>query len=86
LISDIVKKIGTKKVFTKLDLWWKYNNIWTKKRDEWKAVFTTPEELFELMVIFFDLTNLPVTFQMIMNEILWNLINTGEVASFIDDI
>jgi len=27
LISDIVENIGTKKVFTKLDLRWGYNNI-----------------------------------------------------------
>ena len=26
------------------------------------------------------------TFQTMINEILWNLINTGEVASFIDDV
>ena len=34
LISDIVKNIGTKKVFTKLDLYWGYNNVWVKKRDK----------------------------------------------------
>jgi len=49
-------------------------------------VFTTLEELFKSTVIFFGLTNLPATFQMIMNKILWNLVNTGEVASFINDI
>ena len=27
LISDIIENIGTKKVFTKLDLQWGYNNI-----------------------------------------------------------
>ena len=48
--------------------------------------FTTPEGSFEPMVIFFRLTNSPATFQTIINKILWNLINTGEVASFIDDI
>jgi len=36
------------------------------------------------MVIFFGLTNSPAMFQIIMNKILQNLINTGEVASFID--
>ena len=36
--------------------------------------------------MFFGLMNLPVTFQTIINEILWNLINTGKVVSFIDDI
>ena len=49
-------------------------------------MFTTPEGLFKLIVIFFRLTNSPTMFQTIMNKILWNLINTGKVASFINDI
>ena len=44
------------------------------------------EELLKLIVMFFVLTNLPATFQVIMNKILRNLINTEEVASFIDDM
>jgi len=36
--------------------------------------------------MFFELTNFAVMFQTMMNEILWDLINTGEVASFIDDM
>jgi len=36
--------------------------------------------------MFFELTNSPVTFQIMINEILWDLINTREVASFIDDV
>ena len=48
--------------------------------------FITLEGLFKPTVMFFGLTNLLATFQTIMNEILRNLINTGEVASFIDDI
>jgi len=34
LISDIVENIGTKKMFTKLDLQWEYNNVQIKKGDE----------------------------------------------------
>ena len=49
-------------------------------------MFTTPKGLFKLTVMFFELTNLPVTFQMIINEILWDSINSGEVVSFIDDV
>ena len=45
LISDIVENIGTKKVFTKMDLRWGYNNVWIKQGDEWKAAFTTPKVL-----------------------------------------
>ena len=46
----------------------------------------TLEGLFEPTVIFFGLTNSPVTFQTMMNKILWDLINTGKVASFIDNV
>jgi len=38
------------------------------------------------MVIFFGLTNSPATFQTMMNELLRDLINTGKVAIFIDDV
>jgi len=86
LISDIIENIGTKKVFTKIDLQWEYNNVRIKEEDEWKVAFTTPEGSFKLTMIFFELTNSPVTFQTIMNEILWDLINTGKVVSFINDV
>jgi len=45
-----------------------------------------PEESFEPTVMFFGLTNLTATFQTMMNEILRDLLNTGKIASFIDDV
>jgi len=45
-----------------------------------------PKGSFEPTIIFFGLTNSLVTFQIMMNEILRNLINIGEVASFIDNV
>ena len=48
--------------------------------------FTIPEGSFEPMVMFFGLTNLPATFQTIMNKLLRDLINIGKVAAFIDDV
>ena len=57
-----------------------------KEEDEWKAAFMTPEGSFEPMVMFFRLTNLPATFQAIMNELLRDLINMGRVGSFINNI
>jgi len=41
---------------------------------------------FEPTVIFFELTNSLVIFQITMNKILWNLINTGKIVSFIDNV
>ena len=49
-------------------------------------MFTTPEGLFELTVIFFQLMNSLAIFQTIMNKILNNLINTGKVVSFINNV
>ena len=57
-----------------------------KKGDEWKTVFITLEGLFEPLVMFFGLTNLPAIFQAIMNKLLRDLINTEKVAAFIDDV
>ena len=45
-----------------MDLRWGYNNVRIKKEDEWKIAFSMLEGIFELTVIFFGLTNLPVTF------------------------
>jgi len=86
LISDVVENIGTKKVFTKIDLRWYYNNVRIKEGDEWKVVFMTPEGSFEPTVMFFGLTNSPATFQTMINKLLRDLINTGKVVAFIDDV
>ena len=86
LISDILENIGTKKVFTKMDLRWGYNNVRIKEEDEWKVVFTILEGFFEPTVMFFGLMNSPATFQAMINELLRDLINTVKVAVFIDDV
>ena len=69
-----------------MDLRWRYNNVWIKKRNEWKAAFIMLKKSFEPTVIFFELTNSPVTFQAMMNELLRDLINTGKVVAFIDNV
>jgi len=40
LITDLIDNIGSKKVFTKMDLRWEFNNMRIKKGDEWKRAFT----------------------------------------------
>jgi len=86
LISDLVDNIGTKRVFMKMDLRWGYNNVRIKEGDKWKAAFTTHIGSFEPVVMFFGLTNSLATFQMMMNDIFRDLINKGDVATFIDDM
>jgi len=86
LVSDVLENIGMKKLFTKMNLRWGYNNVRIKEGDEWKVAFTTPEGSFEPIVMFFRLTNSLATFQAMMNELLRDLINTGKVAVFINDV
>ena len=86
LISELVDKAGSVKVFTKLDLRWGYNNVRIKEGNEWKAAFSTFEGSYEPLVMFFGLTNLLATFQTMMNEIFKDMIDEGMVIIYIDDI
>jgi len=86
LIADILDGVGKRKVFTKLDLRWGYNNVRIKEGDEWKAAFTMHIGAYEPTVMYFGLTNSPATFQTMMNDLFRDLINQGDTATFIDDI
>jgi len=86
LITDLVDSMGNKRVFTKMDLWWDYNNMRIKEGDKWKAAFITYVGSYKPVVMFFGMTNSPATFQNMMNEILRDLINEGKVVAFVDDV
>ena len=86
LISELVHKLRGAKYFTKLDIRWGYNNVRIKEGDEWKAAFRTNRGLYEPLVMFFGLTNSPAMFQTMMNDILRDLINEGQVIVYLDDI
>jgi len=86
LIVDILDGVGKKKVFMKLNLRWGYNNVRIKEGDEWKVVFTTHIGAYEPTVMYFGLTNSSATFQMIINDLFRDLINQGDMATFINDI
>jgi hypothetical protein len=69
LIDDFIHQLKDVRHFTKLDVCWGYNNVCIHEGDEWKAAFCTNRGLFESLVMYFGLTNSPVTFQTMMNEI-----------------
>jgi len=86
LITDLIDNIGSKQVFTKMDLQWGFNNIRIKEGDEWKGAFTTHVRSFEPTVMFFGMTNSPATFQAMMNEILRDMINKEKIVAFVDNV
>ena len=48
--------------------------------------FTIHMGSYELVVMFFGVTNSPAMFQDIMNKILRDMINKGKVVAFVDDM
>jgi transposase InsO family protein len=86
LIPDLIDKLHGARYFTKFDVHWGYNNIRIQKGDEWKAAFKTPFGLFKPLVMFFGLCNSPATFQSFMNMVFKELIDSGHVIVYMDDI
>ena len=37
LITELINNMGSKKMFTKIDLRWRFNNVRIKEGDEWKV-------------------------------------------------
>ena len=86
MITDLIDNMESKRIFTKINLQWSFNNVRIKEEDEWKKVFTMYIGLFELTIMFFEITNSLATFQTMISEILRDLVNEGKVAAFVDDI
>ena len=86
LISDIIEKLQGSQYFTKLDIWWGYNNVQIKEGNEWKAAFKTNKGLFKPMVMFFGMCNSPATFQNMMDHAFSDLIAQGFCMVYMDDI
>jgi len=62
LITELINNMGSKKVFTKIDLRWGFNNVRIKEGDEWKGAFMMYVGFFKPTVMFFGMMNSPATF------------------------
>jgi Reverse transcriptase (RNA-dependent DNA polymerase) len=67
-IRQIMENFKGKKLFSKFDIRWGYNNIRVKEGDEWKAAIKTSQGLFEPKVMLFGTSGAPGTFQTFMNH------------------
>jgi hypothetical protein len=86
LILELIDKLLGAQFFTKLDIRWGYNNIRIQEGNEWKTAFKTLMGLYKSLVINFGLCNAPTTFQMFMDEQFKDLIATGHVMVYLDNI
>ncbi len=85
LISGLLDRLCTGKIFTKLDLRGAYNLLRIRPGDEWKTAFRTSYGHFEYTVMPFGLTNAPAVFQHLMNDIFWEYMDEFVVV-YLDDI
>ena len=86
LISELIDCVAKALLFSKVDARKGFNNIWIKEGDEWKAAIKTNKGLFKPTVMFFRLTKSPSTLQSMMDTIFNDLVLTGKVVIYMDDI
>jgi len=85
LITSLLDRLRTAKVYSKIDLRGAYNLVRIKDGDEWKTAFRTRYGHFEYLVMPFGLTNAPATFQHLMNDVFRDLLDSNVIV-YLDDI
>ena len=67
-IQLALEQLHGKRLFSKFDIRWGYNNIRIKEEDQYKAAFKTPKGTYVPRVMYFGLTNAPPFFQRTMHR------------------
>jgi len=79
-------KLQGKKLFTKMDVRWGYNNVRIAEGHEPLTAFITKYGLFEPTIMFFGLCNSPATFQHMMDNVFIKQLDGGWLLIYMDDI
>lgn len=85
LTKESLNNLQGMKFFTKIDIVSAFNNLRTKKGQEYLTAFRTRFGLFESLVMPFGLTGAPATFQRFMNDTLRDYLDVFCTA-YLDDI
>ena len=86
LIPELINNMKKSILFTKFDIHWEYNNIHIWEKDQWKAAFITPMELFKPTIMFFGFCHAPPTFQAFMNHIFTGMLKEKWLKICMDNL
>ena len=85
LIFEILNRFNRVKIFIKFNIIVAFNKIRIRKKNEFLIVFRIRFELFEYLIMFFDLCNESISFQNYINDIFREYFDDFCIAYF-DDI
>jgi len=87
-IRTALENLQEGELYSKFDLCWGYKNLRIKEEDQTKAVFKTTFGTYIPRVTYFGLTNAPPTFQRVIHQDLWPVLQKypQEVGNYLDDI
>lgn len=75
LMASASDQLQQANIFTKVDLRNAYQLVRIHERNEWKTGFNTPSGHFKYRYMSFGLTNAPVVFQAVNNDVLRDFLN-----------
>ncbi len=85
LIPDLLDRLCSANMYSKIDLRGAYNLVCIAEGDEWKTAFRTRYGSYEFQVMHYRLTNAPALFQRFMNDTFKELLDVCVVV-YLDDI
>ncbi len=84
-IDDLLDRVGTNCVFSRLDLDSAYHQVLIPPEDRPKTAFVTDEGHYQYKVLPFGLTNAPATFQRLMQSVLAPIMRGTLPPAFLPD-